>query len=123
MLVTSPSLPICHGTDLTIDVKSLTPDGPDIIPSLEPAFQKYNESQLVTVKLPGGSQEVIVSEFNRANGGSRYYDVGSQTSFAFDHISRVCLECLVVLQLVLTSCVIRNHRPYSRLLWNRRMRI
>lgn len=41
-----------------IDIKALTSDGDDIIPSLEPAFKKYNESQLTTVKLPGSSQEV-----------------------------------------------------------------
>lgn len=40
------------------DVKTLTSDSPDIVHSLAPAFQRYNESQLVTVKLPGGSQEV-----------------------------------------------------------------
>lgn len=40
------------------DVKALTSDGPDIIPSLAPAFERYNETQLATVKLPGASQEV-----------------------------------------------------------------
>lgn len=40
------------------DVKALTSDGPDIIPSLAPAFERYNETQLTTVKLPGASQEV-----------------------------------------------------------------
>lgn len=40
------------------DVKALTSDGPDIIPSLAPAFERYSETQLATVKLPGASQEV-----------------------------------------------------------------
>lgn len=45
------------------DIKALTSDGPDILPSLAPAFEKYNESQLATVKLPENDQEV------RSNGG------------------------------------------------------
>lgn len=39
------------------DVKTLT-DGDDVISSLAPAFERYNEKQLATVKLPGASQEV-----------------------------------------------------------------
>lgn len=39
------------------------------------------------MKLPGGSAEVIVSPHN-ALGGGRYYDVESQTSFAFDHATQ-----------------------------------
>ncbi|KAL1955716.1 hypothetical protein VTO42DRAFT_8188 [Malbranchea cinnamomea] len=73
--------------EVVADIKSLTSDGPDIIPSLEPAFKRYNEKQLATAKLPGSSQEVIVSEYNKLDDG-RYYDVESQTSFEFDHISQ-----------------------------------
>ncbi|EED21077.1 F-actin capping protein alpha subunit, putative [Talaromyces stipitatus ATCC 10500] len=69
------------------DIKVLTSDGPNIIPELEPAFRSYNEKQLATVKLPGSSQQVIVSEFNRLD-GDRYYDVESSTSFEFDHITQ-----------------------------------
>jgi hypothetical protein len=44
--------------DLT-DIKSLTLDSnPDIVNNLAPAFEKYNEEQFVTVKLPGSSQPV-----------------------------------------------------------------
>jgi capping protein alpha len=39
------------------------------------------------VKLPGGSSEVLVSEHNSLGDG-RYYDVESQTSFAFDHATQ-----------------------------------
>lgn len=39
------------------DVQALT-EGDDILSSLTPAFERYNESQLATVKLPGSSQEV-----------------------------------------------------------------
>lgn len=39
-------------------MKALTSDEDDIIPSLAPAFERYNETQLTTVKLPGASQEV-----------------------------------------------------------------
>ncbi|OKL60857.1 hypothetical protein UA08_03300 [Talaromyces atroroseus] len=74
-------------SDVVADIKALTADGQDIIPDLEPAFKSYNEKQLATVKLPGSSQEVIVSEFNRLD-GDRYYDVESSTSFEFDHITQ-----------------------------------
>ncbi len=40
------------------DIKTLTSDDQDLIQQLRPAFQKYNEEQLVTVKLPGASQPV-----------------------------------------------------------------
>lgn len=41
------------------DIKSLTLEtNPDIVNSLTPAFEKYNEEQFVTVKLPGSSQPV-----------------------------------------------------------------
>ncbi|EDP49583.1 F-actin capping protein alpha subunit, putative [Aspergillus fumigatus A1163] len=67
--------------------EALTSDGSDIIPSLAPAFERYNEKQLTTVKLPGASQEVIVSEFNKIE-GNRYFDVESQTSFEVDHVTQ-----------------------------------
>ncbi|PGH27709.1 hypothetical protein AJ80_00496 [Polytolypa hystricis UAMH7299] len=75
--------------DVVTDIKALTSDGAEIIPSLAPAFEKYNEAQLATVKLPGSSEEVIVSAYNKLEDG-RYYDVESQTSFAFDHITQAC---------------------------------
>ncbi|KAI5279479.1 F-actin-capping protein subunit alpha, partial [Ascosphaera aggregata] len=67
-------------------IKALS-DDPSLIPSLKPAFEKYNEEQLTTVKLPGSSQSVIVSAFNKLEDG-RYYDAQSQTSFEFDHITQ-----------------------------------
>lgn len=51
---------------------------------LSPAFEKYNEEQFTTTKLPGGSAEVLVSPYNNLGDG-RYYDAESQSSFAFDH--------------------------------------
>jgi len=41
-----------------LDVQALTSEGEDIVPSLLPAFKRYNETQLTAVKLPGSSQEV-----------------------------------------------------------------
>ncbi|KAL4779785.1 F-actin-capping protein subunit alpha [Aspergillus varians] len=73
--------------DIISDIKTLTSDADDIIPSLAPAFERYNESQLATVKLPGASQEVIVSEFNKLD-GNRYFDVENQTSFEVDHVTQ-----------------------------------
>ena len=41
------------------DVESLTSEtDPTLISKLKPAFQKYNEEQLASTKLPGGSQSV-----------------------------------------------------------------
>lgn len=40
------------------DIKSLTVSSPKLLQSATPAFEKYNEEQLTTVKLPGGSQHV-----------------------------------------------------------------
>ncbi|QGI66036.1 hypothetical protein CEK26_009987 [Fusarium fujikuroi] len=74
--------------DVIADIKSLTLEtSPDIISSLGPAFEKYNEEQFVTVKLPGSSQPVIISSHN-SFGDGRYYDVESSSSFAFDHTTQ-----------------------------------
>ncbi|KAJ5598827.1 hypothetical protein N7537_008911 [Penicillium hordei] len=73
--------------DVVADVQALTSEGEDIIPSLLPAFKRYNETQLATVKLPGSSQEVIVSGFNALE-GNRYFDPESQTSFEVDHTTQ-----------------------------------
>ncbi|KAL9566325.1 hypothetical protein ACKAV7_009240 [Fusarium commune] len=74
--------------DVIADIKSLTLEtSPDIISNLGPAFEKYNEEQFVTVKLPGSSQPVIISSHNSLGDG-RYYDVESSSSFAFDHTTQ-----------------------------------
>ncbi|KAF2463802.1 F-actin-capping protein-like protein subunit alpha-1 [Lindgomyces ingoldianus] len=73
-------------TDVTKAIKSIL--GDDSAQSdLAPAFQRYNEEQFATVKLPGGSGEVLVSSYNSL-GNDRYYDVESQSSFAFDHATQ-----------------------------------
>ncbi|PWY70911.1 F-actin-capping protein subunit alpha [Aspergillus heteromorphus CBS 117.55] len=73
--------------DVIADVKALTADGAGILPSLAPAFERYNETQLATVKLPGASQQVLISEYNKLE-GNRYFDVESQTSFEVDHVTQ-----------------------------------
>lgn len=70
--------------DVIADIKALTLETPKLITQLGPAFEKYNEGQFATVKLPGSSQSVIVSSYNSLGDG-RYYDVESSSSFAFDH--------------------------------------
>ncbi|KAJ4293756.1 hypothetical protein N0V88_005264 [Collariella sp. IMI 366227] len=69
------------------NIKALTASNPSLVNDLAPAFQKYNEEQFTTVKLPGASQPVIVSSHS-ALGGNRYYDVESSCSFAFDHATQ-----------------------------------
>jgi capping protein (actin filament) muscle Z-line, alpha len=50
------------------DIKILTLDtNPSLIQKLKPAFQKYNEEQLASVKLPGGSQPVCVHHHSQTN--------------------------------------------------------
>ncbi|PHH51583.1 F-actin-capping protein subunit alpha [Ceratocystis fimbriata CBS 114723] len=64
--------------------EALTLETPDVVSKLAPAFQKYNEEQFTSVKLPGGSQSVIISPFNSL-GDNSYYDIESSVSFDFDH--------------------------------------
>ncbi|KAH8904323.1 F-actin capping protein, alpha subunit [Coniochaeta sp. PMI_546] len=74
-------------TDVIADIKALTISTPNAVNELGPAFQKYNEEQFVTVKLPGSSQQVIISSHSSLGDG-RYYDVESSSSFAFDHTTQ-----------------------------------
>lgn len=100
------------------DVKSLTSNGNDLS-SLTPAFERYNEKQLATVKLPGASKEVIVSEFNKLE-ANRYFDVESQTSFEVDHITQVGA---IVAGWPGNADGCRKLRMRSPMRWNRRIRI
>ncbi|GKT46560.1 F-actin-capping protein subunit alpha [Colletotrichum spaethianum] len=77
--------------------ESLTVSDPEIVSSLEPAFEKYNEEQFVTVKLPGGSQQVssaqppgdtVIISSHSSLGDGQYFDVESSTSFSFDHTTQ-----------------------------------
>ncbi|KAB5583135.1 putative actin-capping protein alpha-2 chain [Coniochaeta sp. 2T2.1] len=68
-------------------IKALTISTPNAVNELGPAFEKYNEEQFVTVKLPGGSQPVIISSHSSLGDG-RYYDVESSSSFEFDHTTQ-----------------------------------
>ncbi|KAK3047387.1 hypothetical protein LTS18_013169, partial [Coniosporium uncinatum] len=45
-------------SNVTAAIKNIASDEPNVLESLAPAFQKYNEEQFTTVKLPGGSQSV-----------------------------------------------------------------
>jgi capping protein alpha len=74
-------------SNVTTAIKTILGDQPGLVNSLRPAFKKYNEEQFAVVKLPGASQRVIVSSFNSLGGG-RYYDVGSASSFEFDHVTQ-----------------------------------
>ncbi|CAJ2504875.1 Uu.00g122690.m01.CDS01 [Anthostomella pinea] len=73
--------------DVINDIKTLTVNEPGLISKLGPAFEKYNEEQFVTTKLPGSSQQVIISSHS-ALGDGRYFDVESSSSFAFDHTTQ-----------------------------------
>ncbi|KAK4063177.1 hypothetical protein Trihar35433_8972 [Trichoderma harzianum] len=70
--------------DVVADIKALTASEPNIVDELAPAFERYNEEQFITLKLPGSSQPVLISPHNSLGGG-RYYDVESSSSFEVDH--------------------------------------
>ncbi|MCJ1478356.1 F-actin-capping protein subunit alpha [Lambiella insularis] len=74
--------------DVIADIKALTVSEPKLLQSASAAFEKYNEEQLTVVKLPGGSQNVLVTPYNSLGDG-RYYDVESNSSFAFDHTTQI----------------------------------
>ncbi|KAF1995360.1 F-actin-capping protein subunit alpha [Amniculicola lignicola CBS 123094] len=73
--------------DVTKAIKSILGDDSSVTQDLQPHFEQYNEEQFTAVKLPGGSEEVIVSAHNTLGDG-RYYDVASQSSFQFDHATQ-----------------------------------
>ncbi|KAI1741730.1 2-oxoisovalerate dehydrogenase beta subunit [Xylaria scruposa] len=73
------------------NIKTLTLNEPSLVSELGPAFEKYNEEQFVTVKLPGSSQQVVISSHNSLGDG-RYFDVESSSSFAFDHATQKASE-------------------------------
>ncbi|KAI0391094.1 subunits of heterodimeric actin filament capping protein Capz [Xylariaceae sp. FL0594] len=73
--------------DVVNDIKNLTVSEPSLVSKLGPAFEKYNEEQFITAKLPGGSQPVIISSHNSLGDG-RYFDVESSSSFAFNHTTQ-----------------------------------
>ncbi|KAM3453041.1 hypothetical protein MY5147_001004 [Beauveria neobassiana] len=101
--------------DVVADIKTLTASSPNLLSQLGPAFQKYNEEQLITVKLPGSSQSVLVSEHNRLGDG-RYYDVESSSSFEFDHTtqkaSAVQSHTIEGAQADLTKSTLKNLATY-----------
>ncbi|KAI1102046.1 2-oxoisovalerate dehydrogenase beta subunit [Jackrogersella minutella] len=70
-----------------VHIKALTINEPELVSRLGPAFEKYNEEQFITAKLPGSTQKVVVSSHNSLGGG-RYYDVESSSSFIFDHATQ-----------------------------------
>ncbi|KAL7276898.1 F-actin-capping protein subunit alpha [Rhizina undulata] len=73
------------------DVKSLVNDDAQVIDALAPAIERYNKEQLITTKLPGGSVQVIVSEYNVLADG-RFFDIESSSSFAFDHSTQKAFD-------------------------------
>ncbi|KAF6240107.1 hypothetical protein HO173_001717 [Letharia columbiana] len=73
--------------DVVNDIKTLTEDDSTLLEKARPAFQKYNEEQLTSVKLPGSGKNVLISSYNSLGDG-RYYDVESRSSFAFDPITQ-----------------------------------
>ncbi|MCJ1227310.1 F-actin-capping protein subunit alpha [Toensbergia leucococca] len=88
--------------DVIKDIKALTFKEPSLLHAAQSALEKYNEEQLATVKLPGSDQHVLISSYNALDGG-RYYDMESQSSFAFDHTTQVRLEITFIRMIAITD--------------------
>ncbi|CAI6332210.1 unnamed protein product [Periconia digitata] len=69
--------------DVTKAIQSIVGDSA-VDSELSPAYQKYNEDQFSTTKLPGGASEALISPYNSLE-DNRYYDVESSSSFTYDH--------------------------------------
>ncbi|KAK6601910.1 f-actin-capping protein subunit alpha [Botrytis cinerea] len=63
--------------DVIADIKALTIDTPNLVSELGPAFEKYNEEQFATVKLPGSSQNTE-NGIKKASAVQSYVLEGSQ---------------------------------------------
>lgn len=50
----------------SIDIKALTSDDSALLELVKPAFEKYNEEQLTTAKLPGNGKIVSQHTLNSA---------------------------------------------------------
>ncbi|KAH0614893.1 uncharacterized protein H6S33_000529 [Morchella sextelata] len=103
--------------DVITDIKALVGDDKDVLDAIPPAVERYNKEQLLCTKLPGGSQQVIVSEYNELPDG-RYFDVGSQSSFEFDHTkqkaSNVQSYVLESLNADLIKSILREVEPHVK---------
>lgn len=66
---------------MKLDIKALTVESPELVSQLGPAFERYNEEQFATVKLPGGSQQVglltmqVVYDWTLLTGGVGYCEL------------------------------------------------
>lgn len=65
------------------DIKALVPSERGLLDSISPALSKYHETQFSTVKLPGSSDSVLVSQWNSL-GKNRYFDSVANSAFDFD---------------------------------------
>ncbi|KAK6851266.1 F-actin-capping protein subunit alpha [Apiospora arundinis] len=103
--------------DVIADIKALTVSDPGLVSKLGPAFEKYNEEQFATVKLPGSTQPVIVSSHSSLGDG-RYFDVESSTSFQYDHATQKASGAqsyvLEGAQAELTKSTLKSLAPYVK---------
>ncbi|KAK8084967.1 F-actin capping protein- alpha subunit [Apiospora hydei] len=103
--------------DVIADIKALTVADPGLVSKLGPAFEKYNEEQFATVRLPGSSQPIIVSSHSSLGNG-RYYDVESSSSFEYDHATQKASGAqsyvLEGAQAELTKSTLKTLSPYVK---------
>lgn len=96
-------------------MKTLVGDETSVVRELIPAIKRYNKEQLIAVKLPGGSQKVIVSEYNEIP-NDRFFDVEARCSFAFDYINQKASDVqsyvLESRQADLVQSLIKSLSPY-----------
>ncbi|ORY96121.1 F-actin capping protein alpha-1 subunit [Syncephalastrum racemosum] len=79
--------------DVFNDVRTLIDNDEALQEGILTALEQYNTEQLITVKLPGSDQEVIVSSHGKTN-DDRYLDPRSKQTFRFDHMRLTASEVL-----------------------------
>ncbi|OAA51886.1 F-actin-capping protein subunit alpha [Metarhizium rileyi] len=82
--------------DVIADIKALAVSSPDIVSELTPAFEKYNEEQLVTVKLPGSSQPLIELCLRSRNAGTSVRKVLRELRILTEHQKASAVQSHVV---------------------------
>jgi len=83
--------------DVLNDVRNIIADDDSLQQGVWPALREYNIAQFITADVPGCDHQTIVSEFalvegsdangDETDGGERFLDPRSRTTFKFDHLS------------------------------------
>jgi len=78
--------------DVLNDVRNIIADDDSLQQGIAPALREYNLAQFITVDVPDTNHQSIISKIALTNsdgqdGGERFLDPRSNTTFKFDHLS------------------------------------